>query len=270
VGFEGKNMNYTIYPLYNGAFTVGFGSQEVFSNIENIPSFCFLVIGDDHTPVLVDTGFDRNWIPGINSTALRKPENELPAALAKYGLHTSDIKLVIQTHLHWDHTGGMGLFPHARFIVQAQELLYLQQLPPAQECSHCPAHWLPLMDCFDLVNGTTTIMPGLRVHLTGKHTGGHQVVEVTTASGPYILGGDAPFNYDYVWDIIPREYWDKFRQGPGHDQFWHAGVRSQLEAFISKHSLTDTDTPLQNIKQLPGQLILSHDNRLLNIPRLPG
>jgi hypothetical protein len=54
VGFEGKNMNYTIYPLYNGAFTVGFGSQEVFSNIENIPSFCFLVIGDDHTPVLVD------------------------------------------------------------------------------------------------------------------------------------------------------------------------------------------------------------------------
>lgn len=263
-------MKYIIFPLYNGAFTVRFGNQKAFSDIENIPSFCFLLIGDDHTPVLVDTGFDRCWIPGVNSTALRKPENELDAALAQYGLSPSDIKLIIQTHLHWDHTGGMRLFPHARFVVQAQELLYMQQLPQVEECSYCPAHWLPLMDCFEVVNGTTAIKPGLQVHLTGKHTGGHQAVEVTTASGPYILGGDAPFNYDYMWESIPQEYWKKFRQGPGYNQFWKAGVRSQLKAFLTKHSITNAVVPLQNVKQLPGRLVLSHDNRLLDTPCIPS
>lgn len=263
-------MNYRIFPLYNGAFTVRFGIEQAFSDIKNIPSFCFLLLGDDDTPVLVDTGFDRNWIPGINSTALRKPENELVAALSKFGLNPSDIKLIIQTHLHWDHTGGMRLFPHARFVVQAQELLYLQKLPQVEECSYCPAHWLPLMDSFAVVNGTTDIRPGLRVHLTGKHTGGHQAVEVTTASGQYILGGDAPFNYDYMWKSIPEKYWEKFRQGPGYNQFWKARVRSQLDAFLNSRSITDADVPLQNVRQLPGRLLLSHDSRLLDTSCIPS
>ncbi len=263
-------MDYKIYPLYNGAFTVHFGDQHIFPTVQSIPSFCFLLIGSDHKPVLVDTGFDPQYIPGIDSTADRKPENELAAALSRHGLVPADIELIIQTHLHWDHTGGMRLFPQARFVLQTQELLYLQQLPQIEECSFCPLHWLPLMGRFMTVNGTTTIKPGLRVHLTGKHTGGHQVVEVTTASGQYILAGDAPFNYDYMWESIPQQYWESFRQGPGHAQFWSAEVRPQLDAFLSSNPPDTDNIPLQDIKQLPGQLILSHDNRWLDTLSLPG
>lgn len=262
-------MDYKIFPLYNGAFTVHFGDQQKFPAIKSIPSFCFLLMGSDHQPVLVDTGFDPRYIPGINSTSERKPENELAAALSRHGLVPADIELIIQTHLHWDHTGGMRLFPQARFVLQGQELLYLQQLPQVEECSFCPRHWLPLMGRFMIVNGTTTIKPGLRVHLTGKHTGGHQVVEVTTASGQYILGGDAPFNYDYMWKSIPQQYWESFRQGPGHAQFWPAEVRPQLDAFLSSNPPDNNNIPLQKINQLPGQLILSHDSRCLDTLCLP-
>lgn len=262
-------MDYKIYPLYNGAFTVRFGNQPKVPSIQSIPSFCFLLIGSDHNPVLVDTGFDPQYIPGIGSTADRQPEHDLAAALSRHGLVPADIDLIIQTHLHWDHTGGMSLFPQARFVLQAQELIYLQQLPQVEECSFCPRHWLPLMDHFSIVNGTTTIKPGLRVHLTGKHTGGHQVVEVTTASGAYILGGDAPFNYDYLWKNIPQEYWESFRQGPGHAQFWLPEVRPQLDAFLSRNPVDTDGIPLQKIKRLPGQLILSHDSRWLDTLCLP-
>ncbi|HOQ09240.1 MAG TPA: N-acyl homoserine lactonase family protein [Syntrophomonadaceae bacterium] len=262
-------MTYTIYPLYNGAFTVRFGDPKVFSDIKKIPSFCFLLIDSDHKPILVDTGFDRNWIPGINSSAERRPEYELEAALLRYGFTPEDIELVIQTHLHWDHTGGMKLFTRARFVVQIRELLYLQQLPWVEECSYCPAHWLPFLDRFVLVNGNATVRPGLRVILTGKHTGGHQAVEVTTAQGSYILGGDAPFNYDYMWKQIPREYWEKYRQGPGQDKFWPAEVRSQLNAFLANQPKANNHTQTHNVDQLPGRLILSHDYRLLETPRIP-
>lgn len=263
-------MNYTIYPLYNGAFSVRFGGQKVFSDIVEMPSFCFLLIGSDHQPILVDTGFDRSWIPGIDSTAERPPEYELEAALAKHNLTPDDIELVIQTHLHWDHTGGMSLFPRARFLVQARELLYLQQLPWVEECSFCPAHWLPLLDRFQIVHGTTVIKPGLRVYLTGKHTGGHQAVEVATSTGTYILGGDAPFNYDYMWTNIPQQYWEKYRQGPGRDRFWPAEVRSRLNTYLTSHPIADADIELQNPKELPGKLVLSHDKRLLDRPCIPG
>lgn len=263
-------MTYTIYPLYNGAFTVRFGDQQIFSDIEKIPSFCFLLIGSDGKPILVDTGFDHNWIPGIRSSAERRPEYELETALARHGFSPDDIDLIIQTHLHWDHTGGMNLFSRARFVIQSRELLYLQQLPWAEECSFCPAHWLPFLNRFILVNGSAVIRPGLRVYLTGNHTGGHQVVEVTTSDGSYILGGDAPFNYDYMWKQIPQQYWEKYRQGPGQDKFWPAGVRSQLDAFLVNHTITGAHTQLYNVKQMPGRLILSHDYRLLNTPRIPA
>jgi len=263
-------MTYTIYPLYNGAFTVRFGALPDFSDIEKIPSFCFLLVGPDGKPILVDTGFDRNWIPGINSSAERPPEYELASALARHGFTPDDIDLVIQTHLHWDHTGGMSLFPQARFVVQARELLYLQQLPWMEECSFCPAHWLPFLDRFMLVNGSTVIRPGVRVYLTGKHTGGHQAVEVTTANGIYILGGDAPFNYEFMWKQIPQEYWEKYRQGPGQDKYWPAEVRRRLEVFLVHHPLTNQDAHLYNIKQMPGQLILSHDYRLMDTPCIPA
>lgn len=261
-------MNYKIFPIYNGSFTVKLGGSNAFPDIKNIPSFCFLLVGEDDYPVLIDTGFDSNFIPGINSEYQR--QQELPQALARVGVDIEKIELVIQTHLHWDHTGGMKYLPRAAFVLQKRELDYLYTLPFPEECSFCPAHWLPVFDRLQLLDGTADIRPGLRVLLTGGHTGGHQVVEVSTSAGKIIIGGDAPFNYDSMWNSIPHEYWDRYRQGPGQKFFWGSEVRQHISSYLSKWASSSApETPFTNVKQLPGQLVLSHDPRLAKISILP-
>jgi N-acyl homoserine lactone hydrolase len=47
------------------------------------------------------------------------------------GFQLSDVTHVIMSHLHWDHTGGMYLFPHAQFYVMSGELQYAYWPLPA-------------------------------------------------------------------------------------------------------------------------------------------
>ena len=47
------------------------------------------------------------------------------------GFRTTDVTHVIMSHLHWDHTGGMYLFPHAQFHVMSGELQYAYWPLPA-------------------------------------------------------------------------------------------------------------------------------------------
>lgn len=47
------------------------------------------------------------------------------------GFALTDVKHVIMSHLHWDHTGGMYLFPHAEFHVMSGELQYAHWPLPA-------------------------------------------------------------------------------------------------------------------------------------------
>lgn len=264
-------MNYHIVPIYNGSFTVRLGENPWFDDIVDIPSFCFLLKGETGPPLLVDTGFDTGFIPGLRSHYRRSPQEELPQALHRLGVSPDNIELVVQTHLHWDHTGGMKYFPQAGFVVQKRELQSLYRLPPAEECSYCPQHWLPFLDRFQLLDGTAAVKPGIRVRLAGRHTDGHQVVEVDTRAGKYILGGDAPFNYDDLWKQIPAEYWERYRQGPGRKFFWNSAVRTRLGCFLSQHGWnTDMKAQPLPVKQLTGQLILSHDPGLKKISCLPG
>ncbi|MGH6644243.1 MAG: N-acyl homoserine lactonase family protein, partial [Bradyrhizobium sp.] len=47
------------------------------------------------------------------------------------GYAPSDVTHVIMSHAHWDHTGGMYLFPHARFFIGEGELQYAYWPLPA-------------------------------------------------------------------------------------------------------------------------------------------
>ncbi|MEA1961262.1 MAG: MBL fold metallo-hydrolase, partial [Bacillota bacterium] len=201
-------MFYTIYPLYNGNFSVVFKTiSQNLPELKNIPSFAFLLQHEDGELILVDTGFAINHIPGVNSKGNREPEQELHNAVRALGFDPLSISTVILTHLHWDHTAGMYLFPNATFCIQGEEFRSLFSLNPNEETYYAPAHWLPLLSCIHLVEGNIELRPGLRLIVTGEHTAGHQVVEVQTKEGLYLLGGDAPFNYDQLWKLIPPEGW---------------------------------------------------------------
>lgn len=266
-------MYYKIFPIYNGSFSVSFGENlPYFKNIRDIPSFVFLLIGDDNEKILVDSGFATDYVPGIDSTFSRKPQEELYNALLELKVYPEEINMVIQTHLHWDHTGGMALFPQASFYVQSRELLGLMKVGPYEECSFKPNHWLPYLNRFKLIDGHYELKPGLNLLCSGKHTPGHQVVEVQTKSGKVILGGDVPFVYDQLWDMIPAEIWQQFRLQADSKFFWDEEVKSTVYAKLMAEEKANLINPqlisLPSIKSRADIFLASHDPRLRKISSL--
>ncbi len=70
--------------------------------------------------ILVDTGFDAAEAGRGTARSAAIPG----AVLAPFDLRPGDITTIIVTHLHWDHAGGLHLFPNATLHMQAAEMAY--------------------------------------------------------------------------------------------------------------------------------------------------
>jgi glyoxylase-like metal-dependent hydrolase (beta-lactamase superfamily II) len=135
-------------------------------------------------PLLVDTGIgggnaeiDRLYQP------VRRP---LADALAEHGVALSDIHLLINTHLHFDHCGGNALLPEVRVLVQAAE--YAASLRPGFTIPE----WVHFRGArYRQVDGETEIAPGVRLLPTPGHTPGHQSVLIEGGDGLIIIAGQA-------------------------------------------------------------------------------
>ncbi|MBO8158863.1 N-acyl homoserine lactonase family protein [Thermosyntropha sp.] len=260
-------MNYKITPIYNGSFIITLASgNNFFKKSVKIPSFIFLLQSEDGENLLVDTGFDPSFIPGSKSTYERTQKEELLNALYDKGIHPDDISMVIQTHLHWDHTGGIPCFPKAQFYLQALELKKLIEMPVYAETSFCPRHFMPYLSRFTLLNGSLELRPGIEICFTNKHTPGHQALIVNTNKGKVALIGDALFDYGEWWKNIPEEFWEKYRQGIGKHLFWQENIRQDIKKFlISKQAFNlpePESIPVSEIEKKSNFSINSHDPRL--------
>lgn len=83
-----------------------------------------LVQGNGHN-ILVDCGvnYDEPESKAI-CEAYAFQNTQMPKKiLAKVGLTPEEIDTVIVTHAHFDHMGGLKLFPNAHFYIQKEELL---------------------------------------------------------------------------------------------------------------------------------------------------
>jgi N-acyl homoserine lactone hydrolase len=76
--------------------------------------------------VLFDSGYPRGCLteghehfPGVTEDfhINMEPENHVIEALRLAGIDPASVTTVVQTHLHWDHVGGIGEFPDAEFLV---------------------------------------------------------------------------------------------------------------------------------------------------------
>ncbi len=161
---------------------------------------------------LVDTGVGgpRRWLDDW-----RVVNRSVADALDDLGMTPGDIGLVINTHLHFDHCGQNAVFKHAAFYVQRAELTRARQESPQL------ADWFDFMNAkFELLDGDTEVLPGLRVIATPGHTVGHQSVLVESADGQTdVLIGDAAYQ--------PRLYLE-----PGIDEL-PDGQASDVDAWRS-------------------------------------
>ena len=97
-----------------------------------IPISMYLI---DHPQglVVVDVGLNvKNWPEQFRGDADDDPDHYVDGQIRKLGYDPKNVKYVIMSHYHIDHTGGMTLLPDATFIVRRSEL-QMAWWPPNRE-----------------------------------------------------------------------------------------------------------------------------------------
>jgi glyoxylase-like metal-dependent hydrolase (beta-lactamase superfamily II) len=129
----------------------------------------------------------------------------LEEGLNEVGVAPTDIALVINTHLHFDHAGGNTFigesgkvqltFPNATYIVRRGEYDYAMHTNERTAASYFERNFLPVEAAgkFELVAREKTIVKGIRVIPTPGHTPFHQSVLIES-------GGERAF---YLGDLVP-------------------------------------------------------------------
>ena len=60
--------------------------------------------------------------PAMTLERKKSPRFENPAeVIGRLGVDAATVEHVVLTHLHWDHAGGVRLFPRATFYLQESE-----------------------------------------------------------------------------------------------------------------------------------------------------
>lgn len=177
----------------------------IFDDNHNAPHamdyFMWVLRNGDQT-ILVDTGYD-----GAEAEARDRPIAMEPhLALAPLGLKPEDITTLIVTHLHYDHAGGLHLFPNATLHVQAAEMTYAtgpcmchDTLRMPFTATHiCEAVMRLYAGKLVFYDGEAEVADGITVHCIGGHSRGLQCVRVRTKSGWLVLASDAAHYYENV------------------------------------------------------------------------
>lgn len=169
-----------------------------------------LLIEHESGLILIDTGAGNKEnekfhdIYGVQNAG-ENGATQLEDGLRDLRVQPSDIALVINTHLHFDHGGGnttrtadgriIPTFPKARYVVQRGEYDYATHTNERTAASYFPHNFTPIMDAgrFDLVSGEKEIVKGIRVMPTPGHVPHHQGIRLES-------DGEVGF---YLGDLAP-------------------------------------------------------------------
>lgn len=234
---------YKIFALkYAGPFTGSGALHMWFKEWEETVerNYYFWCIKGEGETVVVDAGVSPDLARQKELVGYVSPGD----LLSRIGVWADEVRHVILTHLHWDHTSGVTLFPNAVFYVQQEEYRFWTKDPVAarppfrlvwDEVSGAFLASLEGTDRLKLIQGDQEIFPGIECLLARGHTVGLQAVAVNTERGTAVLGSDCAHvfrNYKEDWpsvlitDLVAwMKTYDKLREKasspdlifPGHD-----------------------------------------------------
>jgi len=144
----------------------------------------FFVMNMDGRTILIDSGFSDPAKAAEFGVTLIDP---LPV-LRSLAIEPRMVTDIVITHHHFDHTGNIPKFPHARVIIQRQEYeLYRKEYPAHPEV---PSSQLRRFDDeYDLDSM-------LQIRKIGGHSPGSSEVTFLYKGKTYLIPGDECYMYD--------------------------------------------------------------------------
>ncbi len=179
------------------------------------------------TPVLVQTGGQTV----LFDTGLGR--GGVIAALTEVGVTPDQIDLVVLTHMHPDHIGGlMGpdgpAFPNAAYVTAAAEYDFWSQMAPGNRVGDLVAkNVVPLAEKMTFVGDGAQVAPGITAMASFGHTPGHLTHMLESNGQALVLTADLANHY--VWSFARPDWEVRFDM----DKAAAAAARRQVMGMLA-------------------------------------
>lgn len=208
-----------------------------------IPLACRCLLIREEDPkryILIETGVGAFFNPEMRARyGIQESNHCLIDNLAAVGVSHEQIDIVLLTHLHFDHAGGLLsawqegeaphlLFPNARILVGEAQWQRANDPHARDRASYVPEVIQALSKCDRLEiipegGQSETLGEGYHLYQSNGHTPGQLVPEVMMPNGPVLFPAD----------MIPGSHWVHLPITMGYDRFPEALI-DEKRALLSE------------------------------------
>jgi len=190
-----------------------------------IPLACrCLLVRDGGRTVLLEAGIGAFFEPAMRERyGVVEDRHVLLESLAALGISPDQVDVVVLSHLHFDHAGGLLsawgggppqlVFPRASYVVGAEAWARAKQPHARDRASFIPGltDLIEATGRLELVSGDTSAVlgDGYRFHRSSGHTPGLLLTEVAMPDGPVV----------FCADLIPGKAWVHLPITMGYDRY---------------------------------------------------